>query len=137
MIEVELRHLCHASYEVAPPITVAAGAAGARVIGEVTSARFEGARLQASLLGRAAADWAVVDPDGRVQADVRLTLQTDDGAVILMEYEGRGDVSTGIVFTAPRFATDDHRYGWLTRIQAVARGVFDGARLEYEIYEVV
>ena len=135
--EVELRPLCHASYELAAPITVAAGVSGARIIGEVTGARFEGDRLRASLLGRAAADWALVEPDGRILADVRLTLQTDDGAVILMTYEGRGDSATGVVHTAPRFETGDERYAWLTRIQAVGKGVFDGATLEYQLYEVV
>ena len=88
------------------------------------------------MLGRAAADWALVEPDGRILADVRLTLQTDDGAVILMTYEGRGDSATGVVHTAPRFETGDERYAWLTRIQAVGKGVFDGATLEYELYEV-
>ncbi len=134
---VELRQLCHAHYEVAPPIAVAAGSTGARVIGEITSARFDGERLRASLLGRAAADWAVVDPDGRIDVNVRLTLQTDDGAVILMTYGGRGDTATGVIHTAPRFETGDERYAWLTRVQAVGKGIFDGTTLEYELFEVV
>jgi hypothetical protein len=134
---VELRPLCHAHYEVAPPITVAAGPTGARVIGEITSARFDGERLRASMLGRAAADWAVVDPDGRIDVDVRLTLQTDDGALILMTYGGRGDTASGVIHTAPRFETGHERYAWLTRVQAVGKGIFDGTTLEYELFEVL
>jgi hypothetical protein len=136
-IGLELRQLCRAQYELAEPITVAGGPTGARVIGEVTHARFEGERFRASLLGRAAADWAVVEPDGRILADVRLTVQTDDGAVVLVRYLGRGDAATGVVFTAPRFKTGDERYAWLTRMQAVGKGIFDATSLRYEIFEVV
>jgi hypothetical protein len=135
-IDVSLRPLCHARYDLAAPITVAAGPSGARIIGEVKAARFEGDRFRASMIGQAAADWAVVDPDGRILADVRLTVVTDDGAVVMMHYIGRGDSATGIVFTAPRFETGDQRYTWLTRIQAVGKGIFDDTTLEYELYEV-
>jgi hypothetical protein len=38
--------------------------------------------------------------------------------------------------TTPRFETGDERYAWLTRIQAVGKSVFDGTKLEYEIFEV-
>jgi len=134
---LELRFLCRASYALASPIDLGADPSGTRVIGEVTEARFEGERFRASLLGRAAADWAVVQPDGRILADVRLTVQTDDGAVVQVRYLGRGDAATGVVFTAPLFDTGDERYGWLTRIQAIGRGVFDDTSLHYEIYEVV
>jgi len=134
---VGLRPLCRVSYDLAAPITVGVGATGARVIGEITAARFEGDCFRASMLGRACADWAVVEPDGRILVDVRLTVRTDDGAVVLVCYHGRGDQATGVVHTAPRFETGDPRYAWLTRIQAVGKGVFDDATLTYALHEVV
>src|SRR5262249_16759194 len=106
-------------------------------IGEITRARYEGERLKASLTGRAAADWAFVEPSGRVLVDARLTLETDDGAIILVTYTGRMDTATAGVYSAMYFETEDDRYQWLTRILGVAKGSFAGERLEYEVYEVV
>jgi hypothetical protein len=133
----ELRPLCRITYQLAEPIAVSSGPAGSRTIGEITSARFEGDRLRASLTGRAAADWAFVEPSGRVLVDARLTLRTDDGALILVTYTGRMNVSTAGVYSAMYFETGDERYEWLTRILVVAKGVFQGETLEYEAYEVI
>ena len=42
------------------------------------------------MLGRAAADWLTLSPDGRTGTlDVRCTLETDDSALIFMYYGGR------------------------------------------------
>jgi hypothetical protein len=124
-----LRALCHVRYELAAPIAVSSGPSGSRMIGEITGARFDGDRLQASLRGRAAADWAFVEPSGRVLIDARLTLETDDGATILVCYTGRMDAATGVVYSSMYFETGDERYAWLTRILGVAKGRFSGDTL--------
>lgn len=73
--------------------------------------------------------------------DVRLTLETDDGALIYMEYGGRRDfsqIAPGLdtpVYIAPRFETSDERYRWLNKIQAIGKGVAVGQSRVYEIYE--
>lgn len=135
--EAELRPLCSVTYELAPPIAVSSGPTGSRTIGEITGARYEGERLKASLKGRAAADWAFVEPSGRVLVDARLTLETDDGATILVTYTGRMDVASGRVYSAMFFETGDERYLWLTRILGVAKGQFAAENLNYHVYEVV
>jgi hypothetical protein len=132
-----LRPLCHVRYELAPPIAVSSGPTGSRTIGEIISARYEGERLKASLKGSAAADWAFVEPSGRVLVDARLTLETDDGATILVTYTGRMNTATAGVYSAMYFETGDTRYEWLTRIIGIAKGSFAGGSLEYEVYEVV
>ena len=63
--------------------------------------------------------------DGTARVDVRLTLETDDGALVFVEYRGRSNLETGIAHAAPTFRTGDPRYAWMNRIQAVARGVWD------------
>ena len=136
-IDATLRPLCHAVYELGETRTISSGATGTRLIAEITGARYEGERFHASLLGTACADWATIGPDGRIEIDVRLTLETDDGAVVFVHYQGRGDAATGITYSAPLFETGDERYAWLTRIQAVGKSTFDGTRLEYEMFEVV
>lgn len=136
-LSAALHPLCHVSYELAEPIAVSSGPAGSRMIGEIVGARYEGERLKASLKGRAAADWAWVEPSGRVLVDARLTLETDDGATILVTYTGRMNAATAGVYSAMYFETGDERYDWLTRILGVAKGSFSGGSLEYEVYEVV
>ena len=64
---------------------------GTRMIAEVKAARFEGERLSARLAGTAAADWALIRPDGVIEVDVRISLQTDDGAMVYLSYTGNLD----------------------------------------------
>lgn len=122
------------------PIMIPGTPSGTRVIVEIASVDFRGERLRAKLKGAAAADWAVVSPAGVGLMDVRLTLETDDGALIYVTYNGRVDVSHGLegatAYTAPRFETGDERYAWLNRIQAVAKGVISEGVLRYELYEL-
>jgi hypothetical protein len=76
--------------------------------------------------------------------DVRLSLRTDDGALIYMIYGGRLDLSAPsgqlVAYVAPTFETGDARYAWLNSIQAVGKGIFvpsaDGGTLEYEFFEI-
>ena len=105
--------------------------------------RWEGERFKASLKpGVAAADWMIVTPDNTGLIDIRLTLETDDGALVYVEYGGRRDfaqVFLGVdapVYIAPRFETSDARYSWLNKVQAVGKGVVVGDVRVYDVYEV-
>jgi hypothetical protein len=135
---IELVPLCEVDVTLAEPILVGEGPAGLRLVGEVIAARATG-RLTGSLKGNAAADWLVVH--GAVASlDVRVTMETDDGAVVFAQYNGRMDMSEGLgakpVYVAPRFETGDPRYAWLNLVQAVGKGRLDGTKLHYEWYEV-
>jgi len=137
--DVSLVPLCRVEAKIAPSIRVGNTPLGTRVIAEVVSARFEGARLNARLKGNAAADWLVLSPDGRVGLmDVRLAIETDDGAVIYLQYNGRSLNSAGRseIRVAPRFETGDTRYAWLNEAIAVGKGVFNPStgHLAYVFY---
>jgi hypothetical protein len=130
---LELVPLCTATVSLAPPITVSS----TLMIGEVTGMQVEGERLRAHLKGRAAADWLTVSPEGYGTLDVKVTLETDDGAIVHATYSGRLQFDTGAVYAAPLFHTGDERYAWLNRIQAVSKGHFPAPdTLIYEIYEL-
>ena len=139
---IELVPLCTLRIQLKPPIAAGAGPAGTRLIPEVASAQVKGDRLRGEMLGAAAADWLIVGPEGTGTVDVRMALQTDDGAVIFVQYNGRMDLSRGFQFpmtayVAPRFETGDERYAWLNRIQAVGKGIlYEDLSLDYEWYEV-
>ncbi len=140
---LELIPLCTATVDVTANHDVGTGPAGARSVGDITAARFEGERLRADLAGSAAADWLVRTGSVAI-VDVRMTLRTDDGALIYMQYGGRLDLARrddGLnAYCAPVFETGDERYAWLNGIQAVGKGRIvagpAGTRIEYEFHEV-
>jgi hypothetical protein len=143
-LQLALVPLCSAKAQLAERLFLPATPAGSRSIVEVVSARFRGERLAASLKGQAAADWLIVSPDGRLGLmDVRCTIETDDGALIYLQYNGRIQISSNggpnWIYVAPRFETGDERYSWLNHIQAVGKGVVEPAtrRLTYDFYELV
>jgi len=85
--------------------------------------------------------------------DVRATLETVDGHLILMNYSGyrhgpaevmdrlaRGDAvdpSEYYFRIAPRFETGSQKYAWLNRTLAVGTGHRLPAGPTYDIYEVL
>lgn len=95
---IELLPLCTIRIQLKPPIDAGAGPAGTRMIFELASAQIKGDRVAGALLGAAAADWAVLGPEGTRTLDIRWTLRTDDGAAIFVQYHGRLDASQGLQF---------------------------------------
>jgi hypothetical protein len=111
------------------------GPQGTRTIVQLLGGRFEGPRLKASL-ETPAGDWITNRSDGTYHLDVRLTLKSDDGAVILVTYNGVGHTTNAgaALRTAPLFQTGDPRYRWLTQLQAIGIGERVGTAVKYDIY---
>ena len=119
-------------------IDVGAGPKGSRLVVDVTEVTMSSDRVNATLATNDAADWLSMGEGGLGCLDVRLTLKTDDGAFIFVEYGGRADMGSGLIAAAPTFQTGDERYAWLNSVQALGAGQLDQAtgRLEYTMYEV-
>ena len=111
------------------------GPFGNRVIAGISAGRWEGERLQGSIVGPGG-DWAMPGPGGAMLLDVRQVVETDDGAVVYVTYHGRADRTRGTYTIAPTFETSDERYTWLNVVQAVGKGRFVDGRLVYDVYEV-
>jgi len=113
------------------------GPQGTRTIVQVVSGRFEGPRVKASVQ-IPAGDWITNRADGSYKLDVRVTLKTDDGALMLVTYNGIGQTTdTGAVLkVAPLFETGDSRYTWLTRMQTIGVGERVGTQVKYDIYAI-
>jgi hypothetical protein len=111
------------------------GPQGTRTIVQIVGGRFEGPRVKASIQ-TPAGDWITNRTDGSYRLDVRLTLKTDDGALLLLTYNGIGQTTDAgaSLRAAPLFETGDSRYAWLTRLQAVAVGERAGTTVSYDIY---
>ena len=111
------------------------GPQGTRTIVQILGGRFDGPRLKASVQVPAG-DWITNRADGSYKLDVRLTLKTDDGALILVTYNGIGQTTPAgaSLRGAPLFETGDQRYVWLTRLQAVSVGERVGTDVKYNVY---
>lgn len=121
---------------VSPPQKLGAVPHGTRVIAPITSGTFEGPRLRGKVLG--GGDWTLSRSDAVLELDLRITLETDDGALISMTSFGlrhgppevlaalaRGesvDPSKYYFRTAPRFETSAAKYVFLNRLVAIASG---------------
>lgn len=111
------------------------GPQGTRTIVQITGGRFDGPRLKATLQGPSG-DWITNRADGSYKLDVRVTMRTDDGALVLVTYNGVGETTPAgaRLRAAPLFETGDPRYAWLTRLQAVAVGERVGTAVKYDVY---
>jgi hypothetical protein len=149
--EPGLEFLFEAEIQLEPPQRLGATPLGGRAVYIVTSGTFTGPRLRGTVLP-GGGDWFLARANGIGELDVRATLRTDDGALILMTYHGVLDASADVVArvfagedvdpaeyyfrTAPRFETGDERYAWLNGRVAVASGRFAPGSVAYRAYLV-
>ena len=84
---IELVPLCTMRLTAKAPIEIGAGPAGIRMIFDETSVEVHGDRLRGQLEG-SASDYVLLGPEGTGTVDVRVTLRTDDGATIFVQYQG-------------------------------------------------
>src|SRR5947207_15819579 len=73
--------------EVKPPSVIGATPGYDRRIGEIAGGRFEGERLRGKII-TGGSDWQSLRSDGAITINVRLVMQSDDGALIGMTYLG-------------------------------------------------
>ncbi len=91
--------------------------------------------------------------DGAVHPEVRLVLETDDGALIYVSYKGvrhapeavmrrlaaEEQVEPGEYYlrNTPYFETASEKYHWLNRIVAVGVGRREPGRAVYELHQIL
>ena len=124
---------------------------GNRQIVPVTGGSFEGPRLKGKVLP-GGGDWLLVRPDGVGELDVRVTLQTDDGALIYLTYRG---YLTNVLEVLPRWAAGEQipqeecyfmitpcfetsaaQYAWLQQVVAIGRGSLIPGGVSYQVFAV-
>ena len=124
--------------------------AGLRRIAPVTGGTFTGERLSGTVQG--GADWVLNRADRVMVVDVRLTLETDDGALIYLAYQGRllaepevmarfgkgallRPEEYSLAMTA-KFECGDERYAWLNNAVVVGTGEQTASGPIYTLFEV-
>jgi len=130
--------------------TIGATPGGLRRIAPVTGGACEGERLKATVIS--GADWVLNRADGVMLIDVRLTLRTDDGAMIYLTYQGRflaapeamarfrrGEIldpdDYSLAITA-RFESGAEAYGWLNDAIVVGVGEQTATGPIYRLFEI-
>ena len=94
---------------------------GALSIFPVTGGSFEGELLRGKVLA-GGGDWVTAKGDGTIELDLRVTLETDDRALIHMTFTGVRDDANHYFRTLPRFETAAPQYAFLNRLLAVGIG---------------
>src|SRR3546814_16977633 len=88
MPEIKTEFVMEMRLSVATPMAVVGNTQyGERRIARVTGGSFEGPRLSGTVHD-GGGDWLLTRTDGVTQLDVLLTLETGDGALIYMTYQG-------------------------------------------------
>jgi hypothetical protein len=137
---IELLPLARATLTLGATNVMPKGPKGTQLVAEISAASWQGERLNATQAKGPSGDWALIGNDGTLFIDVRATLETHDGALILVSYQGRADYTKGspeAIYIAPTFQTNDPRYAWLNQVQAIGKGRSHGTGgLVYDIFEV-
>lgn len=151
--DMKLEPLCEVEAYLAAPVPVGPSSWGTRLILPVEGGAITGPGLQGKIQAFGA-DWGLIRPDNCLELDVRLLIETHDGALIHTYYNGVIDMTDDQVeeflggaipkdldiYVTPRFETSYDTYRWLTRIQAVGIGgveVVDGRILvSYSWYKL-
>jgi hypothetical protein len=132
-----------------PPEVIGPVPEGIRANFYVTGGEMSGPMIRGTVLP-VGADWLVIRRDGVGVLDVRVTMQTHDGALIYAPIMGVADLGSGgydkflqgnlpakiAIRAAPRFQTAHPNYLWLNRLQCLNVGEIDTATgiVKYDVY---
>ncbi|MFC4595728.1 DUF3237 family protein [Sphingobium tyrosinilyticum] len=132
LFSVRLEGLRKHSYDFVGPF-------GRRRFEKAVGGTVSGSAMTGKVLELLATDYGRVSDDGSLRAyNAGITLQAEDGAIVLLQFRGRSSAVYGpgqsrvqALFQAP-----EGPFGWLNGIQAVGHGREDGDDTILEIYAV-
>lgn len=152
MTEFRVQPLFIFTIDVTKPFMVGRTPGVDRRVGEILGGRFEGERLKGRILS-SGSDWQAIRSDGTWALDVRLVMETDDGALIGMTYRGlrhgpkdvidaiaRGEEVNPASYyfrIVPFFETASEKYGWLNGVVSVGLGHRLPRGPIYQVFEVL
>jgi hypothetical protein len=136
-IAMNSRPLMTVRIAAATPQMLGTVARGTRMIVPVTGGDFEGPQLRGTVLP-GGCDWLLLRSDGVLELDLRITLETEDHALIFMTFQGlrhgppdaiaalgRGEIVNPAAYyfrTLPKFETSAEKYAFLNRIITIGIG---------------
>lgn len=152
MFDYTMEHICSYSATLHSPFeAIGETPLGLRVNGYVSGGEVNGPRLRGRVRP-VGGDWLTIRRDGMGMLDVRATMETDDGALIDVQYQGlmdlggdgyarmlAGDLPARVAIRAvPRLVCAHPDYLWLNRLQCLNVGEVDFASsaVRYDMYAV-
>ena len=131
------------------PSPVGPGPIGTRMYYDIIGGEISGERVSGKVLG--GGEWGLIGPDGYLRVDVRLQVETDDGAFLYIQYFGYLELNDAVMgamqdesgtsfedqafYTNPRVETGDERYSWLNHTFFIGRGrILSGGGVEYQVW---
>jgi hypothetical protein len=152
MAEIRTSHLLTLRLAVNGLQPIGETPSGNRRVGLVAGGTFEGPKLRGIVLP-GGADWIIGRPDGVTTLDVRIVLQTDDGAAIGLTYRGLRhgpaevmekvnsgqfvDPSQYYFRTVMNFETASPKYAFLNKMFAIGTGSRPPEGPVYDVFEVL
>lgn len=152
--ELKSEFLFELEAELNPPQVVGPVLTGTRIIFPAKSGFIKSQKLNGNILP-GGGDWGLVVDSTTFKLDVRITIETDDGAIIYMTYsgfvhtdakkftkilEGKWDelVPTDYYFrTNPFFETSSPKYAWLNHTIAIGVGRFAApGKVAYRVFAI-
>lgn len=111
--------------------------AGHTRIAPVTGGTFSGPRISGTV-HNGGADW-ITQVSGHSSLDVRITLETDDGAIIYMTYKGMVVPSDSGLYwrVTPSFTTSSEEYDWLNHRVFVGKSKQVEGKVAYDVFEIL
>jgi hypothetical protein len=151
MTELRWKPLMIFFITVAKPFIIGKTPSVDRRVGEITGGYFEGERLKGKFL-TSGSDWQVVRDDGAWMINVRTVMETDDGHLIGLTYQGirhgpkevleaigRGEQVSPLAYymrVACFFETGSKKYDWLNRVVSIAHGHRLATGAIYNTFEI-
>ena len=133
--QVELEHVLTFTALTGKSAMVVGAPQGTRGILGVTGGTFEGPRLRGRVIPPGG-DWFTVRASGTLKLDVRLLLEAEDGANILLTYSGIATPADGgmDIRIAPLFEAPEGPHAWLNDHQCIGFGQLIDGGVTYEVY---
>ena len=134
-----------------PPESFGPAPDGLHITFYIASGGICGPKINAKIRGEGG-DWMLIRRDGVGVADVRITYETDDGALLLSRYYGIFDLGprgydralrneydpVPPLVLAPQFVTSHPNWLWLNRLQCIGVGSVTMAelRVHFDLYAI-
>jgi hypothetical protein len=152
MPELKTTYLGELMMEVTGSYMLGEAPAGKRRLDRLDKGHFKGPKIQAEIV-TGGMDILLGGTDGAVRPDVRLILELDDGAILLIQYRGvrhapdevmqriakgeRVPPNEYYLRTSLVFETASKKYNWMNRIVGIGVGRREPAAVFYDVFEVL
>ena len=151
LTELPVEHLADLSVDLEPAQRVPTPV-GNRTVFIAKGGRIKGPNIAGEILP-GGGDWLLTGSDGIGRVEARVTIRTDDnalisftaGGLIQLPPDGFQRLAAGerlpfgetYARTTPKFETSDERYGWISTVVTIGYNLLSPDHVDYRVYKVL